>query len=1097
MYSRARLLRLHARDVGVARHHSTKCAVRGLPDLLRVPRPSSTHGTDCCHPHALTSAVRRLTLRLNEDEEGQQQFAISFSVGAGRSSGTTGSFAGEADERQPASFLAGETSRCDATGSVLDFSKHRDVLAAHDGMATAVGATSRTASSAATGASVSGGSGRGDRHRLKSFDFSVAVTEANAAASAAIVETPCVAPRPLSSAPPLQHRSMDCAPSQRKPPVDTVRGRRAAAVAAAPSAVSHSVKAITATHALYSGLFRESFVNPFNGRLVGTRSPSAKMLFGVGFYRGVSNPLQLEWNPAEYMATLQKMMSTQQLKAARRQEEQARQERKASKAAAAEGKSPTPPAKRAKTLKSCTKPSEKLNVSEKALVPVGDTMSAARSQLLRPFQRRGPDHWAASVVKLLERQDAFTYINKELERLYDRLGVAYMPPKLDTPVDPSRLGMTLTPDQQHVVKLALRGYSLFVGGSAGTGKTVLLKCIYRELCLIGLRVAMTATTGVAAVQLGGCTFHHAFNAPLDAVPHRWDANALRAVDVVIIDEVSLLDACMLDAFDMEARLARMNHRPFGGLQLIVCGDFLQLSRDDTLPAYESVAFNHLLSLRLVTPMRHAADDPLMQLLEDLRRGRFDAKSFAALDRPIPADTTHITYLFPRRREAQQLNDVKLGELTTQEMTFTPLRGPLQLCGAFTRSALVELSAGADGMRAAMPHRERLLEMIHEEAHALRLSRHRRDGGDKEPVPRVADHELVLMPVRAEGRLSTRFVLRLRCRERELPTTGAEGGHGGGDDADNADGASKRSSALAAGGTPGLMSGPTSSRTSAGIAVDTLRKPLFSVAAKRMRRTTPPFSPAEWEEIAAAVAMRLGGRVVTMMEEEPPSMVPLSVTMTLADMTSSDVALSLTPLRLKLGCRVMVNRNLSRTVSNGSVGIVEAFAPPDISLFPRRSDRSARVIFQRVQQHKLFAQLPIVRLLGGEVVQIPPISVVLGGTAQSYFYGHEVLTMPLQLGYAFTVHKVQGLTLQGTVVLDCEKFFDCAHLIYVACSRVRQLDQLVVYRVQPSMIIVRRAALEFSDKLQDASDSSVLRLPPLAARSLWSQRTEHRIYAVSE
>lgn len=226
------------------------------------------------------------------------------------------------------------------------------------------------------------------------------------------------------------------------------------------------------------------------------------------------------------------------------------------------------------------------------------------------------------------------------------------------------------------------------------------------------------------------------------------------------------------------------------------------------------------------------------------------------------------------------------------------------------------------------------------------------------------------------------------------------------------------------------------------------------------------------------------------------MVPLSVTMTLADMTSSDVALSLTPLRLKLGCRVMVNRNLSRTVSNGSVGVVEAFAPPDVSLFPRRTDRAARAIFQRVCQQRLFEQLPVVRLLGGEVVQIPPISIVLGGTAQSYFYGHEVLTIPLQLGYAFTVHKVQGLTLQGTVVLDCEKFFDCAHLIYVACSRVRKLDQLVVYRVQPNMIIVRRSALEFSDKLQDARNSNVLISPPSAARSSWSTHTEQRVFAVS-
>ncbi|CBZ28627.1 putative DNA repair and recombination protein,mitochondrial precursor [Leishmania mexicana MHOM/GT/2001/U1103] len=877
--------------------------------------------------------------------------------------------------------------------------------------------------------------------------------------------------------------------------------RATPATAAAPftspvsDAVSPSITPTTETHEIYSGLFRESFVNPFNGRLVRTTSMTAKMLFGVGFYRGVSNPLQIEWSPAEYMVALQKIMSTQQRNAARRRERQAQQELRDVKAAAAAPKSSASATKKARADSSRARSSAKCSVSEAAPMPADEAVAQARSQLLRPFLRRGPDHWTASVAKLLERHDAFTYINKELGELYARLRGSYMPTKLDTPADPCTTGMTLTPDQRHVVQLALRGINLFIGGSAGTGKTVLLKYIYSELCQMGLRVAMTATTGVAAVQLGGCTFHHAFNAPLDTVPHRWDANALRAVDVVIIDEVSLLDACMLDAFDMEARLARMDHRPFGGLQLIVCGDFLQLSREDTLPAYESVVFKHLVALRLVTPMRHAADDPLMKLLEDLRRGRFDAERFAALDRPIPPNTTHITYLFPRRREAQQLNDLKLGELMTREMTFTPQRGPLQLCGSFTHSALVELNRDENGMRAAMPNRERLLELIHEEAQRVRAGLHRKDGGEREPVPSVADHELVLMPVRAAGALETRFILRLRCRERELHRDEARDGGGG--DADSGDGgASTRSSALAAGGTSVLMVDRTHSGTLAAVAAETLRKPIVTVATKRTRRVTAPFSAAEWGGIATAVATRLGGRVVRMLEEEPPSMVPLSVTMTLADMTSSDVALCLAPLRLKLGCRVMVNRNLSRAVSNGSVGVVEAFAPPDVSLFPRRTDRAVRIIFQRVCQQKLFAQLPVVRLLDGEVVQIPPISIVLGGTAQSYFYGHEVLTIPLQLGYAFTVHKVQGLTLQGTVVLDCEKFFDCAHLIYVACSRVRKLDQLVVYRVQPKMIIVRRSALEFSDKLQDARNSDVLRSPPPAARSSWCNHTGQRVLAIS-
>nr|CCM17105.1 PIF1 helicase-like protein, putative,DNA repair and recombination protein, mitochondrial precursor,putative [Leishmania guyanensis] len=1039
--------------------------------------------------------------------EGSEQFTVSFHADTGCRSGAAGFFVGEANVRQPTPSSVDEAPMCDTAGAVPPFVKDESTATAAGWEAMSVSAKWQTTGSTDPGTSACDGDDRNDSRHVKLSDTSVGVVEADAGA-AAIRDAPSTCSFFSPVAPPRVHPPVEFAPPREEPTAFTSLcprlgpddGRRATAAATAPctTAVSDAespfMKPITATHALYSNLFQESFVNPFNGRLTGTSSLAAKLLCSVGFYRKVSNPLQLEWSPAEYMTTLQKIVSAEQLKAARRQERQARQERRVSKVAAKTRKLLAPATRQTRAGDSRAKLSAKCSVSGEAFMPVGEAMTSARSQLLRPFLRHGPDHWMANVAKLLERHDAFTYLHKELERLYSRLSAAYMPPKLDTPTDPSTVGMTITQDQRHVVKLALSGFNLFVGGSAGTGKTVLLKYIYRELSQMGLRVAMTATTGVTAVQLGGCTFHHAFNAPLDAAPHRWDANALRAVDVVIIDEVSLLDACMLDAFDMEARLARMHHRPFGGLQLIACGDFLQLSREDTLPAYESAAFTHLVSLRLVTPMRHAADDPLMRLLEDLRHGRFDTKCFAALDRPIPANSTHVTYLFPRRREAQQLNDLKLSELTTQEMTFTPQRGPLQLCGTFTHSALVELNRDADGMRAAMPHRERLLEMIREESQHVCAGGHRKDGGERELAPRVADHELVIMPVRTEGALVTRFALRLRCRERELPTSGTRGGCVGSADSGE-DCTSTQPSVLSAGDVPALVVNPTHSGAPAAISVSTLRRPITTLVTKRTRRIIAPFSAAEWEEIATAVATRLGGRVVTMLEEEPSSMVPLSVTMALADMTSSDVALSLAPLRLKLGCRVMVNRNLSRTVSNGSVGIVEAFAPPDINLFPRRTDRSARAVFQRVCQQKLFAQLPIVRLLGGEVVQIPPISITLGGTAQSYFYGHEVLTIPLQLGYAFTVHKVQGLTLQGTVVLDCEKFFDCAHLIYVACSRVRKLDQLVVYRVQPSMIIVRRSALEFSNKLQDARNLNVVDLPPSTARSSWSQHphTQQRVF----
>ncbi|KAK7195017.1 DNA repair and recombination helicase protein PIF3 [Novymonas esmeraldas] len=848
-------------------------------------------------------------------------------------------------------------------------------------------------------------------------------------------------------------------------------GQRGAAAAAAPApaaaprrqgpAVASSRSVEVATQMFYATLYKEACVNPFNGRLLCTGSSAAAALFSIGFYRSTSNQLRLEWSPAEYLAALQTTATALQTSLARRRAREAQRERRAAKQAGDTS-----------SHKLSSRRGQSAQSAAAALLPLTTdaAMDAARHRLLRPFVRRGPKHWMAAVVDLMQRRDVFTSLPGRLEQLYRRLAVAYVPVKLDAPVDPGLAAISLTPDQQNVMQLAMCGYSMFVGGSAGTGKTVLLKCIYRELCQRGLKVAMTATTGVAAIQLGGCTFHLAFNAPLDPTPHRWDVNALRAVDVVIIDEVSLLDAGMLDAFDVEARLARVEQRPFGGLQLIVCGDFLQLSRECTLPAYESATFKHLIALRLVTPMRHTTDDALLRLLEELRQGRFDATCFASLARPIPESTTHITYLFPRRREAQQLNERKLSELSTEEMTFIPQRGSLELYGVFTHSALIELDRDADGMRLPVPRREHVLEMIQEEA--VRVC-----GGDGAAPVFIADHELVVMPANAEGAQGTRFVLRLRCRERDVGVDVSSHGGGGGDG--------------------GGAAGPTGDGDGSSITTTARLRMLKLQAAKVPRRIVAPVNDAAWEAIATAVAARVGGRLVAMLEREPSSLVPLSVSMTLADMSMTDVAASLAPLRLKLGCRVMVNRNLSRSVSNGSVGVVEAFAPPDLSLFPRRSDRAMRAMHQRVCSSRVFERLPIVRLLSGEVVQVPPVSVVLGGTVQSYYYGHEVLTLPLQLGYAFTVHKVQGLTLQGTVVLDCERFFDCAHLIYVACSRVRRLDQLIVYHVQPSMIIVRRSALEFSQKLYDASNPTIHTHSSEAPRASWTENISNPILSLSD
>ncbi|KEG12447.1 putative PIF1 helicase-like protein [Trypanosoma grayi] len=653
----------------------------------------------------------------------------------------------------------------------------------------------------------------------------------------------------------------------------------------------------------------------------------------------------------------------------------------------------------------------------------------ASPNALRPFLNSIVS-WRKNLTALLSRPDAADAVNEEIHRLYGELTSAYLPPKLDAMHDPQLSSMTMTPDQENAIRCAIRGYSMFVGGSAGTGKTVLLKAIHRRLTELGLRVAMTATTGVASVQLGGCTFHLAFGVPLSdatGLKKRWDANALRAVDVVIIDEVSLLDAELFDAFDLEARMARLEPLPFGGLQVIACGDFLQLATTDSAsagPCYQSAAFRHLIAVQLVTPMRHAQGDPLYKMLAQLRVGKFDRKVFASLDRPLSENTENVTHIFPRRRDAQRLNDEKLCELRSEEMIFTPQRGPLQLIGNFTSAGLVEFRK-----RKHLPNRDEIVEVMTEEIKRIA-------GVD------VADHNVVVMPTRsAKGGV----IIRLRHPD---------------------DGVAARK---------GIRSGGSSN---------------FGISSTAVSKN-------QWKEIMDSTASRLKATLRQVYDEDPQGFVPLSVSMALADVSSHPNAEHLTPLRLKLGCRVMVNRNLSRTVSNGSVGVVEAFALPNPDLFPRRHEAPAKTFYGWLLEKNMFPNLPIVRLLSGEVVQVPPLSLTVGGTPSTFFYGHELYSLPLQLGYSFTVHKVQGLTLEGTVVLDCEKFFECPHLIYVACSRVRSLDQLIVKNIRSDMVIVKRSALEFSKKLKDASIMTNFAPSDGCTRASWVERQSPRLMGLTE
>ncbi len=190
--------------------------------------------------------------------------------------------------------------------------------------------------------------------------------------------------------------------------------------------------------------------------------------------------------------------------------------------------------------------------------------------------------------------------------------------------------------------------SLFVTGRAGTGKSTLLQ-LFRNTTR--KRVAVLAPTGIAALNVQGQTIHSFFSFPPRLVQgqdirKRRNRRLYKNLDLLIIDEISMVRADMIDAMDSFLRLNREDERPFGGLQLAVFGDLFQLP-----PVVASEAERQFLALQYDSPYFFSANAwenfPLelwelrkvyrqenrrfLRLLDEVRLNQADADTLAAFN----------------------------------------------------------------------------------------------------------------------------------------------------------------------------------------------------------------------------------------------------------------------------------------------------------------------------------------------------------------------------------------------------------------------------------------------------------------------------------
>ena len=197
------------------------------------------------------------------------------------------------------------------------------------------------------------------------------------------------------------------------------------------------------------------------------------------------------------------------------------------------------------------------------------------------------------------------------------------------------------------------GRSIFLTGKAGTGKTTFLKTIMEHS---RKRPIVVAPTGVAAINAGGVTIHSFFQLPFSPyvpgakVESKFDfgkekRKIIASSDLLIIDEISMVRADLLDAIDAVLRRFREHGQPFGGMQLLMIGDLAQLTpvvtpEDERMlkPYYDTPYFFGSKALQQIdyvtiqlTHVYRQQDESFIALLNEIREGHPSAEALSKLN----------------------------------------------------------------------------------------------------------------------------------------------------------------------------------------------------------------------------------------------------------------------------------------------------------------------------------------------------------------------------------------------------------------------------------------------------------------------------------
>ena len=253
---------------------------------------------------------------------------------------------------------------------------------------------------------------------------------------------------------------------------------------------------------------------------------------------------------------------------------------------------------------------------------------------------------------------------------------------------------SLSPEQKRAHIKYLKGHNIFITGPGGTGKSVLIKCIFDSALQMRRRIQVCALTGCASLLLNcnAKTLHSwsgiglakgGLKELIDKIKRNRDrARVWKQIDVLVVDEVSMLSSKLFTLLNEIGKEIRGNTRPFGGIQVVFCGDFYQLppvgDRDDV----ESMKFcflnpewNHVFPKENCVQLIHIfrqKDERFAKILNQIRIGKIKKSTHELLTslvgREIPSDIKP-TKIYPLRNTVDITNTTEMNRIEEEECIF--------------------------------------------------------------------------------------------------------------------------------------------------------------------------------------------------------------------------------------------------------------------------------------------------------------------------------------------------------------------------------------------------------------------------------------------